>query len=69
MDTTINAAAVNTIEVARGNGVFFPNGVLVSNVADVATAQPSAALTLNLPLLGEFPGWRSVAKSSTDLGR
>lgn len=40
VDATLNAGATNTIEVARGDGDLFLNGILVSNAADLAAAAP-----------------------------
>ncbi|MES2660110.1 MAG: LamG-like jellyroll fold domain-containing protein [Verrucomicrobiota bacterium] len=40
VETTLNAGATNTIEILRGNGDLQVNALLVSNAADLATAQP-----------------------------
>ena len=40
VETPLNAGATNTIEIRRGNGDLQVNALLVSNAADLATAQP-----------------------------
>lgn len=40
VDAPLNAGATNTLEVLRGNGDLFLNGLLVSNATHLATAQP-----------------------------
>jgi hypothetical protein len=44
VDTALNAGAANTIEVARGDGDLYLNGILVSNAAGLATAGPHRAV-------------------------
>jgi mono/diheme cytochrome c family protein len=40
LDVPLNAGATNTIELLRGNGDFFLNGMLVANATQLLTAQP-----------------------------
>jgi hypothetical protein len=40
LDVPLNAGATNTIELLRGNGDFFLNGLLVANATQLTTAQP-----------------------------
>jgi len=44
LETALQAGAVNTIEIARGNGDLMLNAVLVSNAADLAAAAPHRAV-------------------------
>lgn len=44
VDAILNAGPWNTVEVARGNGDLFLNGILVSNAADLVTAAPHRAV-------------------------
>lgn len=48
VDATLNAGTTNTIEVLRGNGDLFLNGLLVANASQLALAQPHR-LVQNLP--------------------
>lgn len=40
VDATLNPGSANTIEILRGNGDLQVNGLIVSNAADLAAAQP-----------------------------
>jgi Concanavalin A-like lectin/glucanases superfamily/Immunoglobulin domain len=40
LDVPLNPGATNTIELLRGNGDFFLNGLLIANATQLLTAQP-----------------------------